>query len=827
MAEARRFVIALVVGVLFLSSLPFISAESDNDLGLSLQISSNELSRTYTEGETILIDSNLVNNGEAVIYRENPACEVYMTVQNSNSIPIYSNFEQCRDQSRDSTIDKYEVAEMPTLTWDFTKDDGVYVDSGNYKITLHHSKMDLNDSVLVDFIKKPILDPDIKLDLKVSEINMISEEAAYLAQLFLTNTGTEPINLDDKECLIQVFETDITDQIYSCFSGTKTLHIGEHVYSGHVIITKENYNLAKPIFFHLYGSDEVKSLSLNDTVQNLSSEMLSDDFTTENNLNITVQHKQRNDKISIIVNSNQPNAQSQASLCNASVSIYNDFGELWVIDDLNICDIDEIFFVDKRLEIYNIDLIDENQCYIPLGKYTTIVQLEREIFSFDFEQLNKNSVANCQSNSVNTNFYHILHNNSIYTTIEVSALETNLRIDSECLAGLKLESDLAQETVKSYCGYKVGNFIALGDNAITFTDEFDLTNIGIQEDLWILFSSFNGIAVHENRYISPNLEQAIDSVSYFDISGTWKNVDYGQNECWVLNAPNSAHMVDASKLTSQWHPNDGWSGSYKVTKSMGGDDNCGVFGIPIVEMKEVYHESDPTILVGANDYNEDKSNSIDVVGVTITGTVSASIIVTLVLLITNTESVRIPLTSAGLWMLALVGKTHETSDGRFQRGRLIGYLTANPGCHFRALMAALNMSNGQITHHLRLLENQELIWRISDGRFVRYYPLNNSLYPGMNPDELPVPPLSPDPKSLQGKILTLLDDEHQIGEFPTQSELAKKLEKSQQLISHHLRTLQKYGLVEKRKMGIKNRYKLTKEALFLLETDIDYNKARE
>ncbi|MEC8540711.1 MAG: ArsR family transcriptional regulator, partial [Candidatus Thermoplasmatota archaeon] len=190
-------------------------------------------------------------------------------------------------------------------------------------------------------------------------------------------------------------------------------------------------------------------------------------------------------------------------------------------------------------------------------------------------------------------------------------------------------------------------------------------------------------------------------------------------------------------------------------------------------------------------------------------------------------SLRIPVTSAGLWMLALVGKTHETSDGRFQRGRLIGYLTANPGCHFRALMAALNMSNGQITHHLRLLENQELIWRISDGRFVRYYPLNNSLYPGMNPDDLPVPPLSPDPRSLQGKILTILDDEHQLGEFPTQAELAKKLEKSQQLISHHLRTLQKYGLVEKRKMGIKNRYKLTKEALFLLETDIEYLNIRD
>ena len=250
--------------------------------------------------------------------------------------------------------------------------------------------------------------------------------------------------------------------------------------------------------------------------------------------------------------------------------------------------------------------------------------------------------------------------------------------------------------------------------------------------------------------------------------------------------------------------------------------------IPVITIDEIFTEENPVkpnLELNAAENVED--DSIEIAEIAVYGVASSSILVGLLVFISNTEGIRIPVTSAGLWMLALVGKTHETSDGRFQRGRLIGYLTANPGCHFRALMAALNMSNGQITHHLRLLENQELIWRINDGRFVRYYPLNNSLYPGMNPDDLPVPPLSPDPKSLQGKILTLLDDEHQIGEFPTQSELAKKLEKSQQLISHHLRTLQKYGLVEKRKMGIKNRYKLTKEALFLLETDIDYNKIRD
>ena len=128
------------------------------------------------------------------------------------------------------------------------------------------------------------------------------------------------------------------------------------------------------------------------------------------------------------------------------------------------------------------------------------------------------------------------------------------------------------------------------------------------------------------------------------------------------------------------------------------------------------------------------------------------------------------------------------------------------------------MSNGQITHHLKVLEQEERVWRRADGRLVRFYPYTSNLHPGVDEDDLPLPPLSPDPNSLQGKILRLLDDDGQMGDFPTQAELANRLDRSQQLVSHHLRTLQRFGLVEKRKMGMRNRYCLTKEAVFLLET---------
>jgi predicted transcriptional regulator len=189
----------------------------------------------------------------------------------------------------------------------------------------------------------------------------------------------------------------------------------------------------------------------------------------------------------------------------------------------------------------------------------------------------------------------------------------------------------------------------------------------------------------------------------------------------------------------------------------------------------------------------------------------------LIAFITTHEGIRLPLTGIGLSLMGLIGRTHETNDGKFQRGRLMGYLTANPGCHFRALLGALQMSNGQLTHHIKVLEDEERIWRRPDGRLMRFYPSTISM--ATPEDELPIPPLSPDPNSLQGKILKLLDGDGQMGAYPTQADLAIRLEKSQQLVSHHLRTLQKFGLVEKKKFGVRNRYKLTREALFLLESN--------
>ena len=313
-----------------------------------------------------------------------------------------------------------------------------------------------------------------------------------------------------------------------------------------------------------------------------------------------------------------------------------------------------------------------------------------------------------------------------------------------------------------------------------------------------------------------------------EIEGLWSGVLTSDGTCWMLeNEAGTVHMLADSSVAT-WTPERGTSGLYRAQEAAA-TPACLRFTAQSYTIIDVLVETpliaeepvvEDSVVVEVEQAEEQTIPEWAPQAVTVL-TVSA-VLSMLAFAAFNNEAIRISTTMTGLWLLGLIGKTSETSDGRFQRGRLLGYLTANPGCHFRALLSALEMSNGQLSHHLRVLEQEESIWRRKDGRLVRYYPLTNTLHPLLEDDALPVPILAPDPLSLQGKILVLLDNDSQMGDFPTQADLAKRLDKSQQLISHHLRTLEKYGLIEGRRMGMRNRYKLTKEAMFLLETSEAY-----
>jgi predicted transcriptional regulator len=112
----------------------------------------------------------------------------------------------------------------------------------------------------------------------------------------------------------------------------------------------------------------------------------------------------------------------------------------------------------------------------------------------------------------------------------------------------------------------------------------------------------------------------------------------------------------------------------------------------------------------------------------------------------------------------------------FTRGRIYGYIEANPGEHFNAIKRALGLKNGSLAYHLRTLEKREFIISKRDRGYTRFYPRSMKL-PKRNIKEL-IP--------IQRNILETVTSDPGI----SQRGIADKMKISYQLVHYHIKVLQ-------------------------------------
>ena len=824
MAGGTRLVVALLAGLLLITIIPQSNAESSDASSIELKIDLLNINEHYALGSSIEINSYLQNNGGGVTIHNDPSCDVIILVYDVSQNLVYDSQNDCRNQVQSLFVKGGEIVDMKPHEWNFTGLDNQPLEDGDYTIVVSHSIGNFEDRIDFYFYGDSNFPEELELNYHLNQIPLHNGVTGnYLLQVLAYNPTQETINLTSSGCTLVTKHINDIQIIEQCLGGLSNINPYENIYVGGFYINLEdNISRNQDIELYVLGMETKTYIGLGETVdypanQSVRSSISSNVYQARhsNDGNVINVYKTQNQ------NSNKEEYIVDAIACDVAISIYSDLGNLISHSRVDECQKDgESYFLDSW------NLLNDEGCYIDFGKYTIVFEEVGFYQITDFFQDNVNTKTACYKSIPDYSVSSILIDGVINTEMEISNDGNPIRMYNDCLLSMELElTDDFVYRLGENCGHNIGSFLTPpSDYKISAISTLNDDNFG----QIIVDSKINlGIILRSSQTINQLVGDVISpEENSITVEGKWSKVSYQDQTCWMLSSPNQVYFLPYQNSITSWAPKENWNGRYLANKINTNNDICSAFNLPLIEIEKIYSEQDSSVLA-SNEQIQEKGDAVPVTQIAVISLTSTSLILGLLVFVSNTESLRIPTTTAGLWLLGLVGKTHETSDGRFQRGRLIGYLTANPGCHFRALMAALSMSNGQITHHLRLLENQELIWRVNDGRFVRYYPLNNSLYPGMNPENLPVPLLSPDPKSLQGKILTLLDDEHQYGEFPTQSELAKKLEKSQQLISHHLRTLQKYGLVEKRKMGIKNRYKLTKEAIFLLETDLEFVKLKQ
>lgn len=127
---------------------------------------------------------------------------------------------------------------------------------------------------------------------------------------------------------------------------------------------------------------------------------------------------------------------------------------------------------------------------------------------------------------------------------------------------------------------------------------------------------------------------------------------------------------------------------------------------------------------------------------------------------------------------------------QFVRGQIYGFVKTNPGVHYHEIMKKLDMKNGTLSYHLKVLEKTEMIKSRREGlRYRAFYPV------GMKFPEEERYRLT----ELQINILKIIKEHRGI----SQKEIAKILNEKPQVINYNIKVLRQAELINMRKHGRK------------------------
>jgi predicted transcriptional regulator len=855
MGEKPTGRLLVVAGLLLASLMAGFASADTTDVRLDATVVAYDEQTWYDANHPLIFTPVLVNEGETVSLTENPACPFVIDVYDQTNVLVVDGDAACPDRARGLDLPAGGSTTFEDVVWSMNDEDGEWLEGGSYTVELVHTSTGLSQSMSVT-IQTPIAVPsDLAYD--VNWVQRTGDaDGAWLGLVSVHNPTSQAVDVDaEPSCLFQHTINDVSMLGGACYGDVETLMPGEMLVVDHVVVQASD---VADVTVSTPGDGFVHQTTLDGTSASSTAEA---DLMLTSNINALQPFGQGNifaAQLDMQNTLDEDQVLTFTSSCRAELWILDDEGRV-VFDsrtgkECQSIQLETTLKTDAPLSLTlpQWNFFDSEGCRVQPGTYTVVTEVPQFGLATATTLEYRDAEPNACTPPANLN----LQSSTAWLdddTLQINTAVTNageaynLRMIEPCAFVVEF-IDASQQTAHRFqtlCGEYDGRKVMVpsGETAL----QFDGFNVEMLQDgqaivpdgfytleITMLTSSTlsttTSLAWPESFTEVEDNEAGTDEVvvESFELTGIWTGLLTEAGTCYVMESGESTYMLSNARTLGAWSPSSTVEGIYEVLLTAP-SPACEAFNAPSVEVvavvmeQSIEQEASPVPQTVLQDESEQVVEPT-IVAPVVTVLVTVSLLSLLSVMVATNEGLRLPATVAGLWFFGLIGKTHETTDGRYQRGRLMGYLTANPGCHFRALMSALDMSNGQITHHLRVLEAEENVWRKSDGRLVRYYPLTNQLNPSTAEADLPVPPLSPDPNSLQGKILNLLDEDGGLGQFPTQAELAKRLEKSQQLISHHLRTLQKYGLVERRKMGVMNRYKLTREAIFLLETNDDFGQ---
>ena len=823
----------------------------------------------YFAGTTSTFQISIKNTGlEDVSIEINPSCMTTFQIINQNSEVVYNLEEHrlCPNQKRGETLTPQEILDVGEISYDWTDGEEI-LPEGVYVIRIIGGIDTIPSETEID-LKHPLnLPSNLYFEADFAPFSMNSETSTSNDVLIMGakiyNSGLEDITitgLESCDVLWSITNQPTSRSNLGCGNGAtipagESHHLGWISYSLSEIdvsgilsssiwmmgyeedATSKNWNHVIGTFEDTSGlSVIVNSISLRDGVAPTGSEM---DFD-----------------ISIRNDGSIAKTIEYDISCPSSIYIVNEMGALihddaWNNDDC-LGQIETIKIQPSStisLHETSISASYDEGCGWHGSQMVAVIKISNQVISsfLPFEIQDGLAAKQCRANLQSTDNIEFIIDTLVETEngIIVDLSITNAGDDDftlmwqdDCVirSNVMRNDDSATSSsttgcdiFDSYSTLKTGDSInilnvpielLMKDESMAGT-HFIQFNLRSYPSLEIEFT--HNIAMLDNEEASS--EETIESnnedvitenqdelVIYTLLEGTWNHVRTDTGGCWILTTPTGEETVLVGSDDITLNPVTGDQGGYRITSGNSDiPEHCSEWNSGFI-VHEVIDQWTPEneVVVTSEVESESTENIVELIVPATAVFVSTSLLSLCLVFILNTEWIRIAALNGGLALIGMVRR--RDYDGEFQRGRVVGYLVANPGVHFRALLGALNMSNGQLAHHLKVLEDQELLWRRRDGRMMRYYP--STVDRLLDDENLPVPLLTPDPNSLQGRILNLLDATGNDIVNLSQKELSDRLESSQQLISHHLKTLEGYGLIERDKVGIEIQISINKRSLF-------------
>ena len=142
--RTRRLVASGLVMLLVL--LVPVSADESSNLRLDLEIVDENSKPWYGTGDTVVLASSIINDGEATSVNEDPSCGTVMSITNEMGETIVDGTQTCRGQNRGLDVPSGATS-LDTLSWALDDQNGVPVPPGVYLLTVELSGSGLSSSV--------------------------------------------------------------------------------------------------------------------------------------------------------------------------------------------------------------------------------------------------------------------------------------------------------------------------------------------------------------------------------------------------------------------------------------------------------------------------------------------------------------------------------------------------------------------------------------------------------------------------------------------------------------------------------------------------------